>query len=145
MKSGKVTLNVSFSRIVESASCKTRKLPRKITFCHGQKCRFAFSRESVRRSRSEQPPLGGTLAAGGKTCRFAGLSFAQLFHQGFVRFAAQHPPANINQPGGVLGASALFPDGNEVASFQSHNKLTGVVAVSIRFLCYPANGLRERC
>jgi len=89
MKSGKATLNVSFSRIVESASCNARKLPRKITSSQGRRHRFAFSRGSVRRSGVEQPPLGGTLTAGGEACRFAGLSFTQLFHQGLVRFAAQ--------------------------------------------------------
>jgi hypothetical protein len=46
---------------------------------------FVFSDGSVRRIGAEQPPLGGTLTAGAKAGRFAGLSLACL--SGFKHLA----------------------------------------------------------
>ena len=65
------------------------------------------------------------------SCRLMVLPLADSFRPRFVRFATEYPPINVPQPGSVVGATALLPQRNQVASFQRDNQLAAITTVTV--------------
>src|SRR5438067_9263402 len=59
------------------------------------------------------------------------LRFAELFYAGFVGFAAEQPPIDVEQPRGVACATTLLPQRNQVVLFKRNDEFAPVATVSV--------------
>ena len=69
----------------------------------------------------------------GQPRRLRRFAFAQFLHLDFGGLAALHPPEHVDDAGGVLGAPAMFADGDEVAALKRGDQLSRLFSVAIGF------------